>query len=80
VIGAPQVPKAVMRLSNGKKFTMTAKDISDTNIYVQSVRVNGKDWNSTFLPWKKLKDGGSIEFTMGPEPSPTWGVNSTVPE
>jgi len=80
VIGAPQVPKAVMRLSNGKCITMTARDISDTNIYVQSARVNNKDWNSTFLPWQEIKNGGSIEFTMGPQPSPTWGIKSTVPK
>ena len=35
-----------MHLSNGKTFTMTAKNISDENIYVQSVRLNGKDWNT----------------------------------
>ena len=37
VIGAPQIPKAVVRLSNGKKFIMTAENLSDKNIYVQSV-------------------------------------------
>lgn len=77
VIGAPQIPKAVMHLSNGKKFTMTAENLSDRNIYVQSVQLNGKSWNSPFLPYKELKDGGKIEFTMGPQPS-QWGTDTSL--
>ncbi len=79
VIGAPQIPKAVMHLSNGKKFTMTAEHISDKNIYVQSVKLNGKDWNSPFLPCSELKNGGKIEFVMGAQPS-QWGTNPVMPE
>ena len=79
VIGAPQIPQAVIHLSNGKKFTMTARNISDQNIYVQSVQVNGKDWDSPFLPYGELKNGGSIVFTMGPQPS-QWGTMVTALE
>jgi predicted alpha-1,2-mannosidase len=79
VIGAPQIPKAVMHLSNGKTFTMTADKISDQSIYVQSVSLNGKNWDSTFLPYNELKDGGSIAFTMGPEPGKEWGTRPSVP-
>jgi predicted alpha-1,2-mannosidase len=79
VIGAPQVPKAVMRLSNGKTFTVAADNISGDNIYVQSVRVNGKNWDSPFLPYRELKNGGTLDFTMGPQPGP-WGTNPQRPE
>ena len=79
VIGAPQIPKAVMHLSNGKKLTMTAENISDQNIYVQSVRVNGRIWDSPFLPCREVKNGGKIEFNMGPQPS-LWGTNPGTPE
>jgi predicted alpha-1,2-mannosidase len=74
VIGAPQIPQAVMHLSNGKSFSMKAEGLSDENIYVQTVRVNGRNWNSPFLPYRELKNGGSIVFTMGPQPS-QWGVS-----
>ncbi|HWB61228.1 MAG TPA: GH92 family glycosyl hydrolase [Chthoniobacteraceae bacterium] len=72
VIGAPQIPKAVMHLSNGKTFTITAGNLSDKNIYVQSVKVNGEAWRSMFLPCSKVTDGGRIEFTMGPQPGTMW--------
>ena len=79
VIGAPQIPKAVMNLSNGKKFTMTAENLSDENFYVQSVQLNGKPWDSPFLPYKELKNGGTLAFKMGPKPS-QWGTKPGHPE
>lgn len=79
VIGAPQIPHSVMHLSNGKSFSMTAKNISDENIYVQAVKLNGKNWTSPFLPYKELKNGGTIEFTMGPKPS-EWGTQAVAPQ
>jgi predicted alpha-1,2-mannosidase len=77
VIGAPQIPKATIHLSNGKKFTMTAENISNQNIYVQSVRVNGKNWRSPFLPYHELEKGGKLEFIMGSQPS-QWGNISSM--
>jgi predicted alpha-1,2-mannosidase len=74
VIGSPSLKKAEMHLSNGKLFTMSAESLSDKNIYVQSVRLNGKPWNRPFLPYAELKDGGQIVFTMGPEPNKEWGI------
>jgi predicted alpha-1,2-mannosidase len=73
VIGAPQLPKAAMHLSNGKTLTMTAANISDQNIYVQSVRINGKDLLTPYLPYAEVKKGGKLEFIMGPQPS-KWGT------
>ena len=51
VIGSPVVKKATMHLSNGKTFTMTAENLSEKNIYIQSVTLNGKDWTKPFLPY-----------------------------
>ena len=74
VIGAPQMKKMTMHLSNGKDFHIAANNLSDKNIYVQSVRLNGKDWNSPFLPYSELKNGGTIIFEMGSQPNKKWGV------
>jgi len=52
---------------------MTAENLSDQNIYVQSVKLNGKNWNSTTLPYQELKHGGQLEFVMGAQPS-RWGT------
>jgi predicted alpha-1,2-mannosidase len=80
VIGSPTIKKAVVHLSNGKTLTVVAQDLSDKNIYVQSLTVNGKPWNSPFLPHREIKDGGELIFTMGPAPNEKWGTDTTLPE
>ncbi len=75
VIGSPALKKAVMHLSNGRKFTMRADELSEQNIYVQSVKLNGKTWDSPMLPYNAVKNGGTILFKMGPQPNTSWGTN-----
>ncbi|HKI46701.1 MAG TPA: GH92 family glycosyl hydrolase [Balneolales bacterium] len=79
VIGSPLVKKAVMHLSNGKDFTMIAENQSPKNIYIQSVVLNGRKWNSPFLPFDQLKNGGKIVFKMGRKPNKRWGRDETIP-
>jgi predicted alpha-1,2-mannosidase len=76
VIGSPVIKSATMHLSNGKVFTMKAENLSDENIYIQSARLNGKNWNSPFLPYDELKNGGTLTFTMGSQPNKLWGTAS----
>ena len=49
-IGSPLFTKATVRLPGGKKLVISAPDNSARNVYVKSVRVNGKKWTSTALP------------------------------
>jgi predicted alpha-1,2-mannosidase len=79
VIGSPTLKHAIVHLSNGKLFTVTAANLSDSNICIQSVELNGQSWDSPFLPYDELKDGGTITFTMGPEPNKNWGIHPLIP-
>jgi predicted alpha-1,2-mannosidase len=79
VIGSPALKKAVMHLSNGKRFTMTAESLSPENIYIQSARLNGKVWDRAWLPYEAVRDGGTLAFTMGPEPNKDWGRGAPMP-
>jgi predicted alpha-1,2-mannosidase len=79
VIGSPALRKAEVHLSNGKTLTVVAENLSEKNIYVQSLTVNGKAWTAPFLPYRQIKDGGRIAFVMGPVPNKSWGIDATVP-
>jgi predicted alpha-1,2-mannosidase len=69
VIGAPYFPHMDIRLENGKHIVIDAPAVSDSNRYVQSLRVNGQPWNQLTLPHALLAQGASLEFVMGPKPS-----------
>ncbi len=58
-------PTATMTLGNGKLLTITSKNASDKNIYIQSCKINGKDWNKSWFTHEEIANGGTIEFIMG---------------
>lgn len=64
VIGAPQLPKATIRLANGNEFTMIAHNLSKENKYVRSVKLNGVELSDYKLSYAELLQGGVLEFEM----------------
>jgi len=71
IIGAPLFPHAEIAVPGGT-FTIDAPEVSDTNIYVQSVELNGASLTKAEIRHADLKAGGKLAFTMGPTPS-AWG-------
>jgi predicted alpha-1,2-mannosidase len=58
----------------GKTFTIVVHNQSPENTYIQSARLNGKEWNSFQLPHSVFAAGGSLELTLGPVPNEKWGL------
>lgn len=73
VIGSPLFSKASVSVGGGKTFTVVAKNNSDRNVYVQSARLNGRPYAKTYIDFKDITSGGTLELTMGPKPS-KWGT------
>ncbi len=64
MIGSPTFKKAVINLENGKTLTLLAPKASAKNIYVKSIRHNGKKWDKNYLDHADLTEGGIWEFDM----------------
>lgn len=73
-IGSPSVNEARIQLAGGKTLTMKANKLSDKNIYIQSVTLNGKPVLSPTLLHRDLVTGGELVFEMGSRPNKKWGV------
>ena len=73
IIGAPLFNKVSINLENGKVFTITAKDVSDVNKYIKSVKLNGAAHPFSYLKHSDIVNGGSLEFEMTDKPS-DWGT------
>jgi predicted alpha-1,2-mannosidase len=52
----------------GKKFTIEAKNNSPENVYIQSMKLNGKPLNRFWITHDEIISGGVLEMEMGPEP------------
>ena len=73
-IGSPVFRRVTVDLGGGKTFVVEAKDASEDNKYVQSARLNGKEWNKPWFGHDALKDGGKLELQMGNRPNKQWGA------
>src|SRR5690606_5660235 len=71
-IGSPLFERATVHRPDGD-LVVTARNNSVDNVYVQSLRVNGKKRTSTSLSQDDLSGGARLDFVMGPEPS-AWGT------
>jgi predicted alpha-1,2-mannosidase len=74
VMGSPLHDEATINLGGGKKFTVKANKNSRQNIYIQSVILNGKPYEKSFITHGDIMKGGLLEFEMGPEPNKKFGL------
>ena len=65
VVGAPQVPGAVVSLPGGREFRVVAKNLSKRNRYVKSVTLNGRPVEGWKIRHADIMSGGELVFEMG---------------
>ena len=63
-----------MQLSNGKTFSVTVKNSSPANCYIQSVKLNGVAYNKAYITQQDIVNGGKLDFVMGAKPNKSWGT------
>jgi len=77
VIGVPHFSRITIRMGNGHTLDIQK---SGPGQFVQSLRVNGADYPSSWLPVSLFQSDLSVEFTMGPSPNLNWASQpSQVP-
>ena len=68
-IGAPVFPRITLHHENGRTFTILADSVSDKNIYVQKITLNGQPLTQPYLSHDDILCGGTLHFTMGAQPA-----------
>ena len=76
VIGAPLFKNAVITLENNKTITINAPDISDTNRYIHSLKVNDKIHDKNYLDHNLLMKGAHLQFDMSAKPNKLRGIKA----
>ena len=76
IIGSPSFPRMSIRLENGKTFTILAHNANKKNIYIQSAKLNGKEYDKNYFTHQDIIQGGTLEFQMGPNPNTNWGASA----
>jgi predicted alpha-1,2-mannosidase len=76
VIGSPIFPQITIRIANGRQIRISAPLAAPNKPYVQSMRLNGQDYASPWIPWALFADGAEIEFVLGDIPNAGWGTQA----
>lgn len=58
-----------------KVFTIKAYDNSMENIYIQSAKLNGVEYNKCYLSHEDILNGSTLELFMGDKPNEKWGLD-----
>ena len=75
MIGSPLFERTVLHIKAPYKettFEIVAHRVSDSNIYIQSARLNGRPHNESWIEHDEIVKGGVLEFEMGPAPNKNW--------
>ena len=71
-LNAPTFTQVVIHLTSGRTLTINAPQASDSNYYIQALRVNGAASTKTWLSGSVFTSGGTVDFTLGASPT-SWG-------
>lgn len=63
VFGSPLLDKATIKVPGGK-FEIVAHNNSSKNIYIKSIKLNGKPYKKPYIDHRDIMAGGKLEFYM----------------
>ena len=72
-ITSPLFDTVKIKLDNnyhqGKEFVIKTYNNSDSNVYIQSIKLNGAALNKNYISFTDISKGGVLDIYMGPSPS-----------
>lgn len=74
IVGAPLFKNATIHLENGKSIKIEAPKNGKNNRYINSMRMNGKNYTKNYLRYSELNKGAKIQFDMANEPNKKRGT------
>ncbi len=72
VIGSPLFDKAIIHLPSGKDVVINAHGQGEKNCYVRSLKVNGANYDRSFITIEQLKEGSTFDFEMSSKADKEW--------
>lgn len=77
ILGSPLFKKVTINLENGKQISINASNNDKSKRYVNSMSVNGSQYNKNFLTHKLLQEGAVIDYNMSSVANKTRGIEKS---
>ena len=72
LITSPHFSRVSLELGHGKVLQIVAHGLTEENIYIQKVSLNGKPLDRSWFRHEEIKNGGKLEFMMGDQTNNAW--------
>ena len=73
-VNSPLFPEIHIRQKGGRVLTLKGRGAAAQSPYVQGLRLNGRPYEKTWVPYEAVERGGVLDFTLGPEPNKRWAT------
>ena len=57
-----------------RTIVINAPQNSETNYYIQDMKVNGQEYTKNYITYSTLQNGGTIDYVMGDKPNKNRGI------
>lgn len=75
-LNSPSFPGIKIQLGKGSVIITGG---SETKTYIQSLQLDGKAYDNTWLPWEKIRNGAKLNFVVTESPNKNWGLSTPPP-
>lgn len=75
-VNTPIFESVVLHMKNGD---LVIRGGSEKNIYIHSMKIDGQEYDSTWIDWERLENGAVIEYRTSSRPDRKWGTEVTSP-
>ena len=76
VLGSPLFPEATVHLPDGD-LVIRGRGAEKSAPYVQSLTVNGREWNKPWIHFEDVHRGGVLEFRLAATANEKWGSGAS---
>ena len=80
-LGSPLFDSITIHLGNGNQVQITgqaASGFTDSMPYVQSLSLNGQNYENSWVPFDALSSGATFQVTLGNSPNLVWGSQFSI--
>ena len=70
----PVFEEITLEVGPSRFFRIKVKKDSSASTYIQSARLDGKEYDRCYIDYSEVMRGGTLELVLGDKPNKKWGV------
>ncbi|WP_260115456.1 GH92 family glycosyl hydrolase [Paenibacillus hexagrammi] len=78
-LSAPMFEETIIHVNGCNQIKIVGHGASEDAKYIQNLKLDGENYDSTWLPYKRIHNGAVLDFTLGTTPNTSWATTPPEP-